>query len=177
MMTRGKCYPPARKLFRSIPYPRRGEWGTGKGQGGVFHGHVPSRLFSLLYHAGQGHTPDSHSARDYVSWRVKIRRVGGAHMVHVLVRHKVGDYTRWKEAFDAHFNQRMSAGETGFRLFQSVDDPRDVTLLLDWDTLEHARRFMTSDDLRATMQGAGVQGTPEVYFVEDAGIVHRSSAD
>jgi hypothetical protein len=98
-------------------------------------------------------------------------------MVHVLVRHKVGDYTRWKEAFDAHFNQRMSAGETGFRLFQSVDDPRDVTLLLDWDTLEHARRFMTSDDLRATMQGAGVQGTPEVYFVEDAGIVHRSSAD
>jgi len=97
-------------------------------------------------------------------------------MVHVLVRHKVGDYMRWKEAFDAHFNNRMSAGETGFRLFQAVDDPREVTLLLDWDTLEHARRFMASDELRATMQQAGVQGAPDVFFMEDARVV-RSSAD
>ena len=49
-------------------------------------------------------------------------------MVHVLVRHKVADYNRWKESFDSHLNTRMHAGETGFRLFQSVDDPREVTL-------------------------------------------------
>jgi heme-degrading monooxygenase HmoA len=98
-------------------------------------------------------------------------------MVHIVVHHKVADYGRWKEAFDGHLNTRKSAGETGFRLFQSVEDPRDVTLLLDWDSYEHARRFINSDELKQTMQKAGVQGTPEIKFVQDATFVHRSSAD
>ena len=34
-------------------------------------------------------------------------------MVHVLVRHKVADYNRWKQAFDSHLNTRKHAGETG----------------------------------------------------------------
>ena len=57
-------------------------------------------------------------------------------MIHVLVRHKVADFHRWKETFDSHLNARKHAGETGFRLFQSVDDPREVVLLLDWESVE-----------------------------------------
>ncbi len=98
-------------------------------------------------------------------------------MVHILVHHKVADYSRWKEAFDGNLFARKSAGETGCKLFQSVDDPREVTLLLDWDSVEHARRFMNSDELRDTMQKAGVQGTPDVKFVHDVSFVHRTSAD
>ncbi len=98
-------------------------------------------------------------------------------MIHVLVRHKVTDFNRWKESFDSHLKARMHAGELGFHLFQSVDDPRDVTLLLDWDSLEHARRFITSEELRSRMQQAGVVGAPEVQYVEDARAVRRSSAD
>ncbi len=33
-------------------------------------------------------------------------------MVHVLIRHKVADYNRWKQAFDSHLNTRKHAGET-----------------------------------------------------------------
>ena len=55
-------------------------------------------------------------------------------MMHVLVRHKVSDFNRWKEAFDSHLTARKRAGETGFRMFHSVDDPREVVLLLDWQT-------------------------------------------
>ncbi len=98
-------------------------------------------------------------------------------MVHILVHHKVADYIRWKEAFDGHLTARKSAGETGFRLFQSVEDPREVTLLLDWDSIDHARKFIHSDELRDTMDKAGVQGTPEIKFLEDARVLHRSSAD
>lgn len=98
-------------------------------------------------------------------------------MVHVLVHHKVADFNRWKESFDSHLNTRMHAGETGFRLFQSVDDPRDVTLLLDWDSVEHARRFLASDELRSRMQQAGVVDTPDVQFIEDVRTVRRTSAD
>jgi quinol monooxygenase YgiN len=98
-------------------------------------------------------------------------------MVHVLVRHKVADFTRWKELFDSHLNARMRAGELGFRLFQGVNDPRDVTLLLDWDSVEHARQFMGSDDLRNKMQQAGVTGTPDIQYLEDVRAVRRTSAD
>jgi len=98
-------------------------------------------------------------------------------MVHVLVRHKVADYSRWKEAFDAHLNTRRHAGETDFRLFQSVDDPREVVLISDWDSLEQARKFMSSDDLKKKMQEAGVVGAPDVQYIEDARTVRRTAAD
>ena len=98
-------------------------------------------------------------------------------MVHVLVRHKVADYNRWKEAFDSHLNVRKRAGEIGFRLFHSAEDPRDLFLLLDWQSMDEARKFMNSDELRNAMEKAGVVGAPEVQFLEDVRTVHRTAAD
>ena len=98
-------------------------------------------------------------------------------MVHMIIRHKVADYSRWKEAFDAHLNTRKAAGETNYRVLQSVDDPREVTIFLDWDSLDRARRFAGSEDLKQAMQKAGVVGDPDVRFLEDARTVRRSSAD
>jgi hypothetical protein len=98
-------------------------------------------------------------------------------MVHVVVRHRVADYSRWKEAFDAHLNKRKAAGEVGHRILLSVDDPHEVTIVLDWDGLDRARRFAGSDDLKQTMQNAGVVGEAEVRFLEDAYTVRRSAAD
>jgi quinol monooxygenase YgiN len=102
---------------------------------------------------------------------------GGAFMMHVLVRHKVSDFNRWKEAFDSHLATRKRAGETGFRLFHSADDPREVVLLLDWRSAEEARKFMTSEELRSAMEKAGVVGSPEVHYLEDIHTVYRTSAD
>lgn len=98
-------------------------------------------------------------------------------MVHVLVHHKVSDFSHWKEAFDSHLSTRKRAGETGCHLFHNLDDPRDIYLLLDWQTVEEARKFMSSPELRETMQKAGVEGSPEVRFLEDVHAVHRTSAD
>ena len=98
-------------------------------------------------------------------------------MIHVMVRHKVSEYSRWKEAFDAHHTTRKHAGETGCRMYQSVEDPRDIVIVSDWDSLEQARKFMTSDDLRNAMQQAGVIGSPDVQYVEAARTLRRSAAD
>jgi hypothetical protein len=54
---------------------------------------------------------------------------------------------------------------------------QEIFLLLDWQSSEEARKFMTSDELRDAMAKAGVVGTPEVQYLEDARSVHRSSAD
>ena len=94
-------------------------------------------------------------------------------MMHVLVRHKVSDYNRWKDAFDSHLTTRKRAGETGFRVFHNVDDPREVVLLLDWESIEEARKFMTSDELRerhGQSRGGGSSGSSI-----PRGCSHRSS--
>jgi hypothetical protein len=98
-------------------------------------------------------------------------------MVHILVRHKVSDYNRWKEAFDSHLNTRKRAGETGFRMYHNAEDQRDITLLLDWGTIEEARTFMNSAELRDAMSKAGVIGAPDIQYLEDARSVHRTAAD
>ena len=98
-------------------------------------------------------------------------------MIHVIVRHKVADFPRWKEAFDAHMSSRKAGGELGHRLFVSVDDPRDVTIVLDWDNLDRAKQFASSDDLKQVMQKAGVVGEPELRFLQEAVSIRRSAAD
>ena len=98
-------------------------------------------------------------------------------MVHVLIRHKVADYPRWKEVFDSHLSTRKRAGEMGCLLFHDMDDPHRLVLLMDWQTVEEARKFIDSDDLRKRMQEAGVVGAPEIQYLEDAHSVHRSAAD
>jgi hypothetical protein len=98
-------------------------------------------------------------------------------MIHMIIRHKVADYSRWKEAFDAHLNVRKTAGETEARVMVSVDDAREVTIFLDWDSLERARQFAGSEGLKQAMKQAGVVGDPDVRFLEDARTVRRSSAD
>ena len=98
-------------------------------------------------------------------------------MVHMMVRHKVADYSRWKEAFDAQLNARKAAGETEARVMVSVDDPREVTLFFDWDSLDRARRFVGSEELKQAMKSGGVIGDPDIRFLEDARFVRRSAAD
>jgi len=98
-------------------------------------------------------------------------------MVHTIVRHKVTDFGQWKRVFDSFLNHRLAGGETGSRVFQSVDDPREVTVITDWENIERARRFMASDDVRTAMKSAGVLGEPDITFVQDAALVRRSSAD
>lgn len=98
-------------------------------------------------------------------------------MVHVLVRHRVADFNRWKEAFDTHVIARKRAGEINFHIFHNMEDAHDIFLLFDWSNGDDAKKFMTSGELRDRMQQAGVQGVPEIQYLEDARAVHRSSAD
>src|SRR5664279_4005873 len=68
----------------------------------------------------------------------------------------------------------------GFRILgvrQYLEDQHDVTLFFDWDSVDRARRFVGSEDLKQAMKQAGVVGDPDVRFLEDARTVRRSSAD
>lgn len=85
---------------------------------------------------------------------------------YILVRHKVADYGKWKPAFDAHGATREKSGSKSGPLFRNADDPNELIFLMEFDDLDKGRQFAQSDDLRETMQRAGVSDHPDVYFLE-----------
>ena len=98
-------------------------------------------------------------------------------MVIVLVRHKVADFNRWKQVFDGHFGIRHGAGDLRCRIFHSHDDASDLSLFLEWETLEKARAFFASDALKNGMKQAGVVGSAEIVFLDEIRSLRRTAAD
>lgn len=86
-------------------------------------------------------------------------------MNHLLIRHKVADFTKWKAAYDAHAETRRTAGLTELHLLRSTDDPNEVVLLFSVTDLAKAKALTTSEDLRAIMQKAGVIDKPDIWFL------------
>jgi len=87
-------------------------------------------------------------------------------MPHLIVLHKIRDYSSWKAVFDQHGTGRAAAGSKGGTLYRKSDDPNDIVITFEWDSTENAEAFLNSDNLRDIMQEAGVTGQPEFIFVD-----------
>jgi quinol monooxygenase YgiN len=88
-------------------------------------------------------------------------------MVFVHVRHQVEDYNKWRAGFDANITARKAGGALeGEYVMRDVENPNDVTIVLEWESVEKARQFTQSPELKEAMQNAGVTGPPEVRFLE-----------
>jgi hypothetical protein len=86
----------------------------------------------------------------------------------VLIRHRVADFDTWKAAFDQHGAARRDHGLVDAGLLRDDGDADMVTILFSTDDTARAREFLASDDLRQTMEGAGVASAPEVWIANDA---------
>ena len=86
-------------------------------------------------------------------------------MTHVLVRHNVADFAKWKPVYDAHLAARQKAGLREKNLLRSLDNPNEVVLLFEAEDLKRAQTFAESTDLREAMQKAGVVGKPVILFL------------
>ncbi len=89
-------------------------------------------------------------------------------MPYLLIRHNVQDFGTWKKVFDEHGAARQAAGSKGGYLFQSADDPNEVIAVFEWESLDKARQFVQSADLRQAMEKAGVVSEPHIHFLEAA---------
>jgi len=88
-------------------------------------------------------------------------------MIYFLVRHKNKDYANWRKVFDEHSATRKTSGSKGASLLRNADDPNEIVIITEWDSLEKARKFAQSEDLKKTMQQAGVIDKPDVYLPEE----------
>lgn len=86
-------------------------------------------------------------------------------MTHILIRHKVADFSKWKPVYDGHHAARQKAGLREKSLLRSIDNPNEVVLLFEAEDLKRAQTFTESSGLREAMQKAGVVGKPDILFL------------
>jgi hypothetical protein len=89
-------------------------------------------------------------------------------MTTLFVRHEVGDYGTWRRIYDGFEPTQKALGVLDQAVYQSIDDPNDVTVRHEFATLEAAQAFGASPELRAAMHDAGVEGAPTIWFTTRA---------
>jgi hypothetical protein len=69
-------------------------------------------------------------------------------MAWIYVRHRVEDYSKWKEGFDSTADFKRSHSWKGYRLFAVEGDNTNVFVMEEFETAEQAHEFLGSDYLR-----------------------------
>lgn len=84
-----------------------------------------------------------------------------------LVHHTVSDFSKWKEAYDSMDEARKSNGVISGKVMQSESNPNEVFILLEWSDPAVAKGYFSSPSLKDAMEKGGVQGTPDIWFVNE----------
>lgn len=84
--------------------------------------------------------------------------------VRMFVRLEVVQFSEWVKTYDGFAPARKAAGVTQSTLWQSADDPNEVTVINEFPSLEQARAFAASGELRDAMRNSGLRGPPQVWF-------------
>ncbi len=88
-------------------------------------------------------------------------------MASMLVQHKVKDFTDWKKVYDSVADLRSSNGELSDKIYRDESDPNSLTIIFKWDSIANAQRYAQSPELKAAMEQAGVEGPPNIHFLNE----------
>ena len=91
---------------------------------------------------------------------------GGTNVTVLSVRHTVADYATWKAGYDSHGTSRKEHGAIRDQVLQSVDNPNELLVLIEFGSLADAKSFAGDPALKQAMAAAGVVGAPEISFRE-----------
>ena len=85
-------------------------------------------------------------------------------MATLFVRHEVSDYAAWRRIYDEFAPVQKANGVMAEAVYQSLDNPNNVTIIHEFATPEAALAFGTLEELRAAMRRGGVLGAPTVWL-------------
>ena len=77
-------------------------------------------------------------------------------MAYAIGAIRVKDYGQWKQAFDQGAALRKAFEMKSYRIFQTVDDPNCLVILVEFASAEAAGTFLGSAELREAEKGSGV---------------------
>ncbi len=88
-------------------------------------------------------------------------------MAHMFARATVEDYAGFRQVFDGAEEMRQAAGALSHTVYQSVDDPNEVLVRVEFPTTDAAKAFSTSQSLHDAMQRAGLKEPPRLLIVNE----------
>lgn len=86
----------------------------------------------------------------------------------LVVKHRVADFDAWKKVFDSMTPVRKKHGWLGHTVLRDAQDPNVVTIINRVKDLDGAKRYGASPEIKDAMKAGGVQGPPEISFLEEA---------
>jgi hypothetical protein len=86
----------------------------------------------------------------------------------LVVRHKVADYTAWRQVYDELEPVRLQYGCTAKRVLRLPENHNDLLITHDFPSAEQAGEFAQSAELKEGMQRAGVDGQPQIEIFDVA---------
>jgi uncharacterized protein (DUF1330 family) len=87
-------------------------------------------------------------------------------MTVLAVRHTVTDYATWKTGYDNHGASRKEHGAVRDQVLQSVEDPNNLLVLIEFGSTADAKAFANDPALKEAMATAGVIGAPDISLRE-----------
>ncbi len=85
----------------------------------------------------------------------------------VLVTQEVIDFDVWKSEFDSQLQSRRKSGLIDLHLLRDDSDLSTVILLLGTTDLDKAREFLSSSEWQTLVRDFGVQGQPDIKFLNE----------
>ena len=90
-------------------------------------------------------------------------------MAYVLIEHRVGDFETFREVYLDDAERRERLGCKGGLVFRVADDPNEIIVMLEWETVEGARDFAGSLELEQAMEWSTSNvATPRVTVLDVA---------
>ncbi len=82
----------------------------------------------------------------------------------MVVNHKVSNFAKWKDAYDAHDSARLANGIHSYVIGRGVQDSNMVLVAVKVDDMAKAKAFAKDPSLKKAMQKGGVTGAPAISF-------------
>lgn len=83
----------------------------------------------------------------------------------IINSHKVENFSKWKQGFDAGEAMRKELGITVIGIFQSAEDENHVTIISEMPSAEIAKAVLSSPELKAAGEKSGVISVPEIKIL------------
>jgi hypothetical protein len=83
----------------------------------------------------------------------------------MILSYQVADFDAWKAVFDDNEQGRIDHGYLGHHVNRAEDDPNSLGIFLAVEDVDRAKAYVTSDEVKSLMAGAGVSSAPEVMWV------------
>ena len=85
--------------------------------------------------------------------------------VYLFMKFDVADFAKWQVVYDNHLFARQQFKLKDLYVLRNIENQNNVTILLEVEDVERAKRFLASEDLHSKVKESGVVGELTCEFL------------